>query len=144
MRKLPICLFFTLLITAVLAIPVSAAEYRSVDASDYFMSTELYLRKNSSTQFDICFEATGVGTMDEIGASLIKVQRSSNGSSWSDVKTYTKESYPQLIDKNTTIHNHEEPYSGTQGYYYRAYIEFYAQKGYNVGTLYRYTASIKL
>lgn len=117
----------------------------SVEASDYFEYDSCFLNKISSTEFDICFDVTGTGTMQEIGTSVITVQRSSDGSSWTDMKTYTKEAYPEMICANTGTHGSSVSYSSaTPGYYYRAYVRFYAKKSSGIGELPRYTSKIKL
>lgn len=117
-----------LLACAFLVMPASA-EPRGMDASNYFAYTSAYLNALSSTSFQVCFDVTAVGGMDEIGASLIKVQKSSDGTNWETVHTRTKEDYSGMIGEDTADHNYYFTYYGTTGYQYRAYIEFYAKKG---------------
>ena len=133
-----------LVLSMCLVTPAFAAEEVSPWASSYFMSRSAYLTVVSGTTFDVWFEVTAVRGMDEIGTSVIKVQRSTDKSDWDTVKTFTKESYANMIDYNTADHSDSVRYVGTSGYYYRAYVEFYAKD--DTGTAYHtyYTSSIKL
>lgn len=137
-----VCGFLT--VAMVLSMTAHAAENIGSRASSYFVSTSVYLYKVSNATFEVWFEAAGVGIMDEIGASTIRIQRSSDQENWTTVKTYTKDSYSHLIDTNTGMHADCVTYTGTQGYYYRAYITLYAKNSNGTGLLYRYTSVIKL
>ena len=98
-------------------------------ASDYFGSHSVYLTKSSGSQFQVNFSVTAVDQMDKLGANVIKIQRSSDGSNWTDIATYTKEAYPSLVRSNAGIHSGSISYAYNSNYRYRAYIEFYAKKG---------------
>lgn len=132
-----ICLL--LVLSVVLAIPALAAESR---ASHFFMSSSVYLANVSGKSFEAWFEVTAVEGMDILGAKTIKIQRSSDGSSWTTVKTFSKDTYTNLVDTNTGTHATGVSYTGSSGYYYRAYIQLYAKNGVNTGTMDRYTSSI--
>ena len=133
-----------LAILMILAVPAHAAGSANSRASSFFVSTSVYLYKLTDTTFEAWFEAAGVGIMDEIGASEIRIQRSLNQENWTTVKTYTKDAYSNLIDTNTGMHTDCITYTGTRGYYYRAYITLYAKNSNGTGVLYRYTSAIKL
>lgn len=132
-----------LVLSLVLAMPAAAAE-SNARASHYFHSFSCYLWKTSSTQFQVWFDVTGTHTMDELGTSVIKVQRSSdNGTTWSTVKTYNMSDYSSMICENTGRHADYVTYSGASaGYKYRAYVEFYAADDEGSGTYIDYTSSI--
>lgn len=144
MKKLISSICVLLIIALVLPMTVLAAMDQVNRASDYFMMDGCFLSKNSSTEFDVWFDVTGVDGMDEIGVKSIKIQRSSDGSTWTDMKTYTKEAYPNLIAKNTAFHDGCVTYTATAGYYYRAYVVFYAKNGTGSATLGRYTSKLKM
>lgn len=133
---------FLLTMVMVLAVPVFAAENVEPKASNFFISSSVYLCNVSGNSFEAWFEVTGTGTMDQIGANFIKIQRSSDGTNWTTVKTCSKDNYLTLIDYNSVGHEAGVYYSGTGGYYYRAYIELYAKKGVNSGYMSRYTSPI--
>lgn len=138
------CLMCTMLLFLVI-LPMTAfgVEVLPRRASEYFATDSCYLQKMSSTEFRVWFDVTGTDIMDEIGTSVIVVQRSSDGSSWTDVKTYTKESYSQMVAYNTVQHSDYVTYSSaTSGYYYRASVKFYAKNSSGSAGLYRYTSKI--
>ena len=82
--------------------------------------------------------------MDKIGASWIEIQRSSNGSTWTTMKTAYAADYPQMIKENIIYCTDYITYTGTVGYYYRACVKFYAEKGNGSGIIYHYTDVLKL
>ena len=136
------CTCLLLAMAMVLATPAFAAETVEPKGSRYFGNSSVFLCNVSGKTFEAWFAVTGTGTMDVIGVNFIKIQRSSDGSNWTTVRTYTKESYPSLIDNNTTTHSAGVSYTATGGYYYRAYIQLYAKKGVNYGTMDEYTSRI--
>lgn len=136
-----VCLILVLSLT--LIIPVSAVS-ASPWASNYFMSHSCYLWDVSSTGFKVWFDVTALRTMTELGASTIKVQQSSDTVNWSTVKTYQKANYSQMT---TTIGTAEHASYVTfddadSGFYYRAYVEYYAKDGKGTGTLSSYTSHV--
>lgn len=142
MRRISQVICLLLIFSCILPICALA----NAKASDYFEFDECFLNKVSSTEFDICFDVTGTGIMQEIGTSVITVQRSSDESNWTDLYTYRKADYPQMICANTAFHGTSLSYnSASPGYYYRAHVIFYAKKSDKaIGELGRYTTPIKL
>ena len=133
-----------LVVVMVLATPAAAVENGNARASNYFASHSVYLYQTTSTQFEAWFEVTALGGMDKLGASEIKIQRSSDGSTWTTMKTYSMSSYTNLICENTGFHASYITYTGQAGYYYRAKITLYAENSSGVGEWIRYTSSIQL
>ena len=142
MKRFIRCSCFVLAMIMVLTVPAFAAEVIVPKASSFFMSSSAYLYNISGNSFDACFTVTGTGTMDAIGANFIKIQRSSDGVNWTTVTTCAKENFLYFVGYNTTTHAATVRYTGTGGYYYRTYIELYAKKGVNTGTMDRYTSAI--
>lgn len=137
-----ICLL--LVVSTIFVIPVYAVENQTPRASNYFSSRLGYLHKTTGSQFQIWFEVTSVKTMDELGTSQITIQRSTDDTNWTDMMTFYKSAYPQMTGDDTTHYENYVTYTGTSGYYYRAYILFYAKKD-NGEAEYEYTtASIQL
>ena len=58
------------------------------------------------------------------------------------MRTFTKESYSNLVGQNTTTHAAGVSYTGTRGFYYRAYIQLYAKNSTGYGTWDRYTSAL--
>lgn len=141
MKRFHRCVCILLVIAMLMVVPAFAAEAR---ASDYFWSSSVYLANISGTRFEAWFDVDAVNVMDELGASEIKIQRSSDGTNWTTMKTYTKESYSNLICEDTNSHAAYVSYTGTAGYYYRANITLYAKKGTGSAEWYRNTSSLKL
>lgn len=119
-----------------MALPVAAEEVAPY-ASNFFMYHDVYLWETSSTSFQIWYDVTAVGTMAELGVDYIDLERSTNGTNWSVVKTYDHDDYSGLVARNTSSHSGYVTYSNRQsGYQYRAYIRLYAKNnsgsvGYN-------------
>ena len=134
-----------LILALILAVPVSAEENTVPRASAFFAIHDCYLYKTDSSTFQICFDVTATGTMRELGVSSIEVDRSANGVNWSLIRTYEAEDYPQMLCENTGSHDSYVTYRyATPGYYYRAYITFYAKNSSGTGELFRYTATLRM
>lgn len=133
-----------LAIATIAAVPVSAETEASTRASDFFAAISTYIYQTTDTKFQVWFDLVTVEGMDELGASSIKVQRSADGTNWTTMFTYLPEYYPQMIDTNSGSHAAYVPYHGTEGYYYRALVTFYAAKGNGIGKLDRYTQTVYL
>lgn len=132
-----------LVLSMILAVPAFAAE-SSARASDYFGRISCYLVKTTNMQFQVWFDVTATKGMDELGTSVITVQRSSDTVNWTDMQTYTKEVYSQMTATGTGNHSDYVTYTATPGYYYRAYVEFYAKLGNGSATYSDYTSYIKM
>lgn len=137
-----VCMVLAVVIA--LAIPAAATETATPYASNFFAASSTYLYKTSSTTFEVWFDIDAVGTMQKLGASEIRVQRSSDNVNWTTVRTYTDDLYPHLMDTNSRTHDGYVTYTGSTGYYYRAFVIYYAENSSGYGEAYRYTASLKL
>lgn len=127
-----------IIICAIIAIPADAL----TEASHYFSMESAYLTRTSGTTFAISYDVTGTGTMDELGADLVHVERSTDDSNWSTVYTFYDSDRNNMIGENKSMHACELYYTGLSGYYYRAYVEFYAQDDGNYGYDGHHTDSI--
>lgn len=135
MKRLFRCVSVILVIAMCLAVPVSAIEEATPWASNYFVCRSAYLYKTSDNQFQVWFNVSAFDIMNELGTSEIKVQRSSDKETWTTMSTYKKAVYPQMIGYNTGNHSDcVTYYSASSGFYYRAYVEFYAKN--SSGTAY--------
>ena len=127
MRRFTRNICFALVMVLLLSVAAFAAEVIEPKASNFFGKSSVYIANVSGTYFEPWFDVTGTGIMDKIGAKTIKVQRSSDGVNWTTMRTWTMDDYPSLIDTNTATHGAGVSYTGSRGYYYRAYIELYAK-----------------
>ena len=133
-----VCLFMA--VVMLFATTAFAAESR---ASNYFAMTSTYLERVSSSEIEIWFDVTAVGRMDQLGVQKIKLQRSTDRSNWTTIKTYNRDDYAQMICTNTAAHADCVTYtSASSRYYYRAYVEFYAKKDNGSSMFPDYTATI--
>ena len=81
--------------------------------------------------------------MDKVGAKEIKIQRSSDNENWTTMATYTMDDYySTLIAEDIGVHAACVTYTGSSGYYYRAYYKLYAKDETGSGTWARYSSSI--
>lgn len=119
-----------------------ASESANPRASNYFAMTSTYIDRYSDNSLEIWFDVTAVDGMSELGVRYIELQKSTDKSNWTTVKTYDKADYSQMICKNTVAHADCVTYQGSSGYYYRAYVEFYAKNSSGTGVYSRYTATV--
>lgn len=118
---------------------VFAAESRS---SSFFAKTSTYIERLSGSELEIWFDVTAVGTMDVLGVRSIELQRSTDRSNWTTIKTYDKADYSEMTCEDTAMHVDYVTYSGSSSYYYRAYVEFYAKNSAGTGVYGRYTVTV--
>lgn len=142
MKQFTRCVSIVLVAVMILGVPVSAAGVSR--ASNFFMTTSTYIEKGSGTSFDVWFDVTALGVMDEVGVKTIKIQRSSDKINWGNVRTFTKDVNTGLICKNSGGHVGYVSYTGTAGYYYRAYVVFYAKNSSGTGQYMMYTSTIQV
>ena len=133
-----------ILMVAVMLFTTTAFAAESADsrASDYFAVTSTFIERYSDSELEIWFDVTAVGRMDVLGVRYIELQRSTDRSNWTTVKTYDKANYSQMTCANTAAHADCVSYQGSSGYYYRAYVEFYAKNSNGTGVYHRYTATV--
>ena len=99
-----------------------------VNSSSYLTRSSAYLWAEGDGKISIWFDVTGTGTMDEIGALTIILQKSSNETTWSTVKTFSYSDYPNMMEYDSVDCVSGVYYSGTEGMYYRAYVTVWAGK----------------
>lgn len=144
MKKVSKCICVFLIIVAILPTTVSASENTTDRASNFFMADGCYLCQTTGYEIEIWYDVTCVAGMDEVGANKVILQKSLDGSNWTNVKTYTKSDYPKMVDYDTFMHACCLTYTGEPGYYYRAYVQFYAKRGTGSAALDRYTSKIQV
>lgn len=142
MKKVIRTLCVVIAVLILLAVPVSADDVGSY-SSIYFCSYDSAIYTTGRT-LEIWFDVVSNGMMDEIGVSYIELERSSNGSSWSSVKIFYPENYPQMICEDTSIAYDYVSYTGSYGYYYRAYVTFYAKNSRGRGNAHQYSETVYL
>ena len=145
MRKTIRLICMILAFSFLLAFPVSAQTGNENRASMFFSAHNTFLSKVSENRFKICYDVTAVGIMDKLGVCEIELDRSPDGTNWELIATYEKTFYPVMVASNTASHSgYITYYTATPGYYYRAYVTFYAKDSRGTGKLSRMTATLHM
>lgn len=105
-------------------------------ASRYLSLYSAYVYVSSSGQVQVWFDVMGTGNMDEIGALRIVLYESSDGTNWSDVKTFRHESTGNMLFYDDDYVSSHVSYQGTYGKQYKAYVTVWAGKNGNGTTRY--------
>ena len=143
MKRASICICVILIVSLILNVPVfadDAAPYSSYYFASYDAATDVVAFRT----FRVWFDVMSNGIMDELGSSQIIVQQSSNGTSWTNVKTCLPEDYSQMIEENTYGVCNYITCTGIPGYYYRAYVTFYAKNSSGIGKISQYSEVVWL
>lgn len=147
MKKLVRFVCVILVCGLLLAVPAQAAETAESRASTFFSSYGTDLYKTSSSSFQIWFDvvANAGSSPQVLGVSEIVVYRSADQQSWTKMRTYTMDNYPEMVAQNTMGHGGYVTYNyATTGYYYRARITFYAKNSIGIGEKDVYTEIIRM
>ncbi|MBQ7768072.1 MAG: hypothetical protein IJ403_04240 [Oscillospiraceae bacterium] len=134
-----------LVLSMLLVIPSYAESIAEPRGSAFFAAYGTDLYKASATSFEIWFDVdSNVDMMDVLGVSEIVVYRSANGQTgWTDVRTYDMEDYPEMTETNSYSYVNYVTYDNAwSGYYYTAYVTFYAKDSRGIGERDVYTEII--
>ena len=135
-----------LVLSLFLAVPANAQTEVEPRGSAFFNSYGTALTKTGTRSFQIWFDVdANLYDMDVLGVTEIIVYRSPNRQSWSRMKTYTPEDYPEMLAYNTFSYGNYVPFNyATPGYYYTAYITFHAENSTGIGERDVYTEIIQM
>ena len=123
---------FVLVLALLMIIPVSAEV--TPKASSYFVATRTFFDQTDTNKFDIWFEVTAKRTMEELGVNSIILKRSADGNNWTNVRTWLPSVNTQMIRTNTAFHSAYVSYTAATGYYYKAYVTYYAKDSSGTGS----------
>ena len=144
MKRFTRCVCVLVVVVMMFSSTALAAETTEPRASNYFMYSSVYFWNTSGNNYEIWFDVSAVGTMQELGTSKIIVQRSTDEENWTTVKTYYKADYPQMTATNTAVHYGCVPFTATSGYSYRAIVYLYARNSSGYGSMRETTALLDL
>ena len=144
MKQFTKCVCILLVCVMMFTTTAFAAETVEPRASDFFVGSSVYFWNTSGRNYQIWFDVTAVGTMTELGASEIVVQRSTDERNWTTVRTYYKENYSQMTNDNTFSYANCVPFTATAGYSYRAIVMLYARNSSGSGYMQETTALLDL
>lgn len=144
MKRFTQCICILLVCVMLFSTTAFAAEITDSRASNFFWASSVYFWNTSGRNYQIWFDVTAVDTMQKLGASEIKVQRSTDNSNWSTVQTYYMSDYSQMTNSNTHHYANCVPFTATAGYSYRAIVYLYAKNSSGTGTMIETTATLDL
>lgn len=144
MKRLTQLICMLLVFVTVFSTVALAAEIPAPRASNFFGASSVYFWHVSGDNYQIWFDVTALSTMQKLGASKIKVQRSTDKVNWTTVKTYNMDDYSQMTTTNTGHYVNCVPYTATSGYYYRAVVTLYAKNSSGTGEMDEDTAILNL
>lgn len=144
MKRLSQILCMIMVFVTVLSTAAFAAETPAPRASNFFMSSSVYFWHVSGDNYQVWFDVTALSTMQKLGASKIKVQRSTDKVNWTTIKTFNMDDYSQMTTTNTGHYVNCVPYTATSGYYYRAVVTLYAKNSSGTGEMDEVTATLNL
>ena len=138
-----VCL--VLVFVTVISTTAFAAESVDPRASMFFAGSSVYFWNVSGSQYQIWFDVTAVSGMNELGASQIVVERSTDLVNWTPVKTYSKSNYSNMTTTSTTAsYASYVTYYPASGYAYRAIVTLYAKNSAGTGEMDEVTATLDL
>lgn len=144
MKRLTQILCMIMVFVTVLSTAAFAAETPAPRASNFFMASSVYFWHVSGNDYQVWFDVTALSTMQKLGASKIRVQRSTDEVNWTTVQTYNMEDYSQMTTSNAFTYINKVPFSATTGYSYRAIVTLYAKNSSGTGEMNEYTAILDL
>ena len=146
MKKIMRTLCIILALSVVLAMPAYAESTVEPRGSIFFASYGTDLYKASSTSFEVWFDVdSNAAMMDVLGVSEIIIYQSANQQSWTEVGRYDMDDYPEMTDTYAYTHvGYVTYYNAIPGYYYTAYVCFYATDYRGVGERDLYTEIIRM
>ena len=144
MRRFSQILCTILVFAMVISTAAFAAEPVNPRASMFFTASSVYFWHTSGNSYQIWFDVTAKSTMQKLGASKIKVQRSTDKVNWTTVKTYDMADYSQMTTSNAFTYANCVSYTATDGYYYRAVVTLYAKNSSGTGEMDEDTAILNL
>lgn len=141
MKKMIRILCITVAVLMLFTIPVFATE-GSTYSNLFISSYDSFITNPGGNMLRIWFDVVGNGEMDKIGVDYIELYRSPDGINWTTIRVFFPEDHPQMTRENTGIAYDFISYAVSYGYYYRAYVEFYAEDSRGIGTAYDYSETI--
>ena len=145
MKAFTRCVCFILMLSMLVVTPISAQGVTEPRASLFFSAHDTFLSKVNENRFKVWFDVTATGTMQKLGVSKITIDRSTDGTNWEEIAHYDMAYYPAMTASNTGSHTSYITYhAAVPGYYYRAYVTFYAKNSIGTGERNRYTAVMQM
>ena len=98
-----------------------------IDASQFIIRHAAYMHAEGHGRVSVWFDITGVGRMEEIGATKILLyERTSQSASWRLVRTYHYLQHDDMLATDTSFHGSHVSYNGVAGRSYYAVVHLWA------------------
>ena len=97
-----------------------------------------FVEVTSGRFITVHFTINATGVMDELGAHMIRVQRSVDGVNWEICETYYEWDYPHIMGGGVSSYSSNITYLGEAGYQYRAFISYRAKNSTDTSTAMAY------
>ena len=145
MKRFSQIICIVLVLVTVLSTTAFAAAPVEPRGSNYFAASSVYFWHVSGSQYQIWFDVTAKDTMTELGASEIRVERSTDLVNWEPAGTYYKSGNSQMTTKDPSVrYANYVTYYPTSGYAYRAVVTLYAKNSSGYGEMDEDTAILDL
>lgn len=118
-----LCFVLALLHTIPMTVQVGAADSRS---SMFIAIQRGGLVKTTGNNFEIRYSVSTGEVVDELGAFMIQLSKSTDQVTWYRAEVYYSYDYPEMMRENTISHSGSFTFTGQPGYYYKAIITYYA------------------
>lgn len=144
MKRLTKGICVLLVCVMVLSTVAIAAEPVEPRGSDFFAYSCVYFWRKTGQTYEIWFDVTTKGIMQEVGARKIIVQRSTDGENWVTARTILKEDYPHMTTLDDFQYTNCVTFAATNGYCYRAVVYLYARNSTGFGSMRETTTVLDL
>lgn len=104
---------------------IAMAASSPLRASDYIVNQHTTIQPIGYGLARIDFQVTGAASMHQLGVTEIQIKEKT-GTSWTTVRTYRYENYPDLMGHNVLRHSGSITFPGIAGRTYVAHITFFA------------------
>ena len=121
--------FVAVVILIMLMISGGVSALAATQRSTMFIDSQSSsITRTTNTELKVYYCVDSLATLDKLGVFSISIQRSSDQQTWQTESSFYYVNNPEFVDENTCVHSGTLYYNGTRGYYYRAYIVFFASK----------------
>lgn len=119
--------FLCFILSLIFLVPSSIrAEAVNPRASMYIAVQSGGLVKTTGNNFEIRYSVSTGQLVDELGAFMIQLSKSTDQVTWYRAEVYYSYDYPEMMREDTITHSGYFTFTGQTGYYYKAIITFYA------------------
>ncbi len=117
----------SILLTFLLVVSMSTSVFAVGERSSMYLAVQGGgLVKTTGNNFEIRYSVTTAQVVDELGAFMIQLSKSTDQVTWYRAEVYYSYDYPEMMQEDTITHSGYFTFTGQTGYYYKAIITYYA------------------